>query len=183
MEKQLVYKGENPPQVDGIDWTVLKGHAVSQPLALDAVVNLPSQNSFFWRLHAEECGGGWTNTGRATIICSPKGEALKPYRIPRSGPLACGEHAFFVGASFVKIRVSHHRRDFDIGVWLFAINPDTGSVLARELWKASLPEENVLESIPNKLSKYVEAIKAAVAKATCYHCREPHFIKEGGNNK
>ena len=60
-----------------------------------------------------EGGGGYSNTGDATIIAGPKGEKKTPLYIRRRGPLACSYHALFVvREGDIVIESSHHRGDF-----------------------------------------------------------------------
>lgn len=43
-----------------------------------------------------ESGGGYINTGEATIIASPSGGPKKPVYIRNRGPLANGNHALII---------------------------------------------------------------------------------------
>ena len=65
-----------------------------------------------------ERGGGFTNTGRATVICGPEGQRKKPIYIRRSGSLSCGNHALIpVELGDVVIDAEHSHGDFLINVW------------------------------------------------------------------
>lgn len=120
-----------------------------------------------------ERGGGYTNTGEAVIIANGDGTAKRPIYIRRRGPLACENHALFVvKPGDIVVEASHHRRDFEIRVWCIdqILNEEAQLNLLHEFslgeWDAELPA-------------YLEAaVQAAMYKATCYHCRGPHFVIE-----
>ena len=120
-----------------------------------------------------ESGGGYSNTGEATIIAGPNGEKKAPLYTWRRGPLACAHHALFVvhGGDMV-ITANHHREDFEIRVWRIdqILKEEVRLTLIYEYsrgeWDAELPAS--LEA----------AVKAAMQKATCYHCREPHYVRD-----
>jgi len=142
-----------------------------------------------------ESGGGFSNTGRAVIIANADGTTKKPVYIRSRGPLACENHALFVvKPGDVMVEASHHRRDFEIRVWCI------DQILEEEAWLNLLYEfsrgewdnkdiERVfaaweagdlksIDDIDDKVYFLCRAILAAEEKATCYHCREPHFIVE-----
>lgn len=199
-----------------------------------------------------ECGGGYTNTGKATIIASAEGKKKKPVYIRRRGHLACAEHALFVieKGDYV-IEANHHREDFEISIYKI-INFFTeqyekpchrpiGTITKKEFkekfgikyeeaykkekyslrdmdeccsgfykitddiaFTYSFPESELVDLYTiEKITKTIDyagleivakysrgewdveppaclkaAIKAAKEKATCYHCREPHFAIE-----
>lgn len=120
-----------------------------------------------------ECGGGFTNTGEATIIASPSGGPKKPVYIRNRGPLANGNHALIIlEVGDYIIFANHHREDFEI-----------------ELYKVvDFEEDAAIVELEHEFSKgewdkeppaYLEqALHTAMHKATCYHCREPHYIKK-----
>ena len=57
-----------------------------------------------------ERGGGYSNTGEATLICDKDGWQKKAIYIRRSGSLACEEHALIpVKVGDVVVLASHHR--------------------------------------------------------------------------
>jgi len=133
----------------------------------------------FW-----ESGGGYSNTGESAIICDRHGQAKKAVYIRRRGHLANDRHALILinRGDFI-IQAWHHREDFLIKIFqvkdferevdyysdgteivkVYAIAEEK-FVFDRGEWDRDLPE-------------YLEAaVNAAIEKATCYHCREPHFI-------
>lgn len=190
----------------------------------------------FW-----ESGGGYTNTGEATIIANKDGQPKEAIYVRRRGHLANAQHALIVlEVGDYIIEANHHREDFEIQIFKildFEVKNGsyitTGKTLDRmtidqftekygELEKFSKMkgfyetyqiDEKIVAStrIPNEIEllelkeesyekayavvKQVNcfsmgewdkklpenlkpAVQAAMEKATCYHCREPHFAIE-----
>ena len=144
----------------------------------------------FW-----EAGGGYSNTGEATIIAGKNGLPKKPIYIRMRGQLANSDHALIpleVG-DFV-ILADHHRKDFYIEVLeITEFKEDSAIVKPFAIFEnGEWDNESVskvfhawetgnLESITDiddEIYHLCQAILAAQEKATCYHCREPHFIVE-----
>lgn len=126
----------------------------------------------FW-----EAGGGSTNTGEATIITSIDGQPKKAIYIRRRGQLANYQHALVIlEVGDYIIEANHHREDFEIEIYRvldFEVKEETYAVVeqvncfSRGEWDKEPPA-------------YLEqAVHTAMYKATCYHCRKPHYIKEG----
>jgi len=131
------------------------------------------------RLVLWESGGGYSNTGSAQIVCGLKGQKLIPIYICRRGSLACSRHAKFVvypRQGMVVVYVSHHRKDFIVRIDKVSFT-ESFLVDVERLWYGKeLDKSNIEDQIPTKLDRYLDAVKAAMNKATCYHCREPHYI-------
>lgn len=119
-----------------------------------------------------ESGGGYSNTGVATIIAGKNGEPKRAIYIKKRGHLANGQHALIplmVGDYIVE--ANHHRGDFEIEI-LKVIDFEEETAVVKQVncfsmgqWDAEVPT-------------YLEtAVETAIEKATCYHCREPHFIE------
>ena len=119
-----------------------------------------------------ERGGGYSNTGVAQIICGERGEPLSPIYVRRRGHLANGSHALFViRPGYHVIQADHHREDFYIKV-LSVVEIEGDEAICNLV---SLYSEGEWEPpLPNYLTA---AVKAAVEKATCYHCRSPHYVE------
>lgn len=118
-----------------------------------------------------ENGGGMTNTGYATIVCGPQGQALKPLFIPRG--YSNSDHAIFV----VKPGLTHLIHS-SIGKWGESCQVKIVTEIndQDEIKTETVAEyENGDGNIP---SIFQAAANAALTKAKCYHCREAHFIKE-----
>ncbi len=125
-----------------------------------------------------ESGGGFTNTGRAQIICDPNGRPKKAIYIRRRGELACREHALIpvCPGDFV-VRAYQHRGDFAISLWRLD---------QRYKWDGGERFLGVQLAVfddgewdhPEIAEEFQAAITAVKEKARCYHCREPHFVAE-----
>jgi hypothetical protein len=132
----------------------------------------------FW-----EAGGSSTNTGEATIIANKDGQPKKAIYVRRRGQLANSYHALvFLEVGDYIIEANHHREDFEIQIF---------RILDFEVKYIEMYEERYEETyaIMKQVSCYsmgewdaelptflAAAVQAAMEKATCYHCREPHFI-------
>ncbi|MHA1325543.1 MAG: hypothetical protein ACTSRL_22340 [Candidatus Helarchaeota archaeon] len=136
------------------------------------------------RLILWESGGGYSNTGSAQIICGLKGEPLKPSYIRTRGHRACAEHAKFSiwpGNKFIKVYASQWRGDYKVVISEISFSEDDFVITEVVLWEADeLHKGDIEEILPVKLDRYMAAVKAAMSKAFCYHCRTPHYIKEVG---
>lgn len=122
-----------------------------------------------------EEGGGMTNTGYARIITNGDGSPKKPVYVRSRGPLANENHALFVIApGDIIVQASHHREDFEIHVLRIAgIREEENTAILEQIYEYDMGEWNFPPS------EYIlPAIEAAKEKATCYHCRSPHFITE-----
>lgn len=120
-----------------------------------------------------ENGGGATNTGECTIIADANGRRKQAIYVKRAGHLSNGNHALIiVEAEDIIIKSYHKRKDFWIRI--YRIKGFDGECAITELvYEFSDGEWN--ESLPAYLQS---AVTAAMEKATCYHCREPHYIRE-----
>lgn len=120
-----------------------------------------------------ESGGGCTNTGAAVIIANGDGTAKEPVYVRRRGSLACAHHALFVvHEGDMIIEAEHHRRDFNIRIW------HIDQIQEEEAWLTLIYEYSRGEWDMDPEENFMPAIEAAVEKATCYHCREPHYARE-----
>jgi len=123
-----------------------------------------------------EYGGGKTNTGYARIIANGDGSPKKPVYIRRRGPLANEDHALFIiSPGDLVIQASHHREDFAIQILRIAgirqDSEDGDIAILEQIYLYDMGEWDV--DPPEYL---LPAIEAAREKATCYHCRKPHYI-------
>lgn len=119
-----------------------------------------------------ESGGGMTHTGGAALVTNKHGQPKSAIYIRTSGSLACLEHALIpisVGDHF--IIANHHRGDFTIEI--FCIKSINTTKLEAERVNLFDYDQWDTQLDPN----FNAAIDAARAKATCYHCRDPHFIR------
>jgi hypothetical protein len=135
-----------------------------------------------------EEGGGMTNTGFAQIVANPDGSPKHPVYIRRRGTLANTEHALFiVSKGDLVIKTDHHRKDFNTNVYRIANITEEEAELQliasyqQGEWDNNEIEEAMEAVKQNKFHSFYDiamAIITAEQKATCYHCREPHFIDE-----
>lgn len=200
-----------------------------------------------------ECGGGYTNTGEATIIAGKDGQPKKAIYVRRRGHLANSEHALVIlEVGDYVISASHHRKDFNIYIYKILQFKTEKFVEEKDRFvlKEKISEEEFVERYKQTYNEYIErrsseingltryyelpsgdycrkdswdcikeieiyekkteqkqkeedvaivelvyefsrgewdkeppayleaAVQAAMEKATCYHCREPHFIVE-----
>ena len=125
-----------------------------------------------------EQGGGWSNTGEAVIVTAPDASPIKPIYVRKSGSLACSNHALIpVNVGSVVIEAHHHRKDFFISVWQIKSIDETAK--AEMIAEYSMGEWVFSqEPHPEVADHLLAAVEAAQKKATCYHCREPHYIRE-----
>lgn len=122
-----------------------------------------------------ERGGGYTNTGVATIIAGKGGQPKRAIYIRQRGPLANDDHALIpVEVGDYIIYANHHREDFNIYIYKILDFDDVEDVaIVEPVHKFNRGEWD--KEPPASLEVAVEAAKQ---KASCYHCREPHFINE-----
>ena len=138
-----------------------------------------------------ESGGGYSNTGDATLIAGPKGEKKTPLYIRRRGPLACAHHALFVvRKGDIVIESSHHRGDFHHQVYrIVAIRGDEAEVeLIAEFSQGEWDTGSLGEKLEADLARMAAgeaptmelsiAVDTAEAKATAYHCRSAYYYAE-----
>lgn len=120
-----------------------------------------------------EQGGGASNTGSATIIAGLNGEKLTPVYINGRGHLSCGSHALFiVKEGYHVISVNHHRGDYEIEIYkITSINKEEKTANIELLYEYSRGEWD--KEYPEFLES---ALEAATDKASCYHCREVHYV-------
>lgn len=122
-----------------------------------------------------EAGGGCRNTGTATIIANKDGQPKKAAYIRGRGELANSAHALIileVGDHIIE--ASHHREDFYIEISRITGFENNGEEKFAIVEQVNRFSENEWDTeFPMFLKA---AVEAAVEKATCYHCREPHFV-------
>lgn len=137
-----------------------------------------------------ESGGGYSNTGEATIIAGPNGEKKVPLYIRRCGTLACAHHALFVvHEGDIMIHSSHHREDFSHRVYrLVAIRGDEAELeliaeFSHGQWAGPLRHKleadlaRMVAGEPPTMELSI-AVDMAEAKATAYHCRNAYYYLE-----
>ena len=120
-----------------------------------------------------EGGGGHRNTGDATIISGKDGQPKKAIYIRSRGSLANGNHALIIlEVGDYIVEANHHREDFEIEIFKIQDFEEETAVVekaycfSRGEWDKEPP------------ANLEQAVYTAMHKATCYHCREPHYIRD-----
>lgn len=122
-----------------------------------------------------ECGGGMSNTGDSRIIVDRHGEAKKAIYVRSRGQLSCSYHALIpVAVGDYIIMANHHRKDFNVYVYrVESIN------LEEEFLEAKLINTFSQNEWEQDLDFFLEKpVEASMNKASCYHCRTPHYIAD-----
>lgn len=179
MLQWIIKKEINSINVNGrkINLNMRKGHSILEDLTDIDTQDLINMG-FIPRAVRWEAGGGYSNTGDANIICSIAGASLKPVFVKTKGHLACGEHAMFLfypGQPWVEIEVRRWRSDYNVLINKYVLKND--EIEKETIWKIENVND-VINELPTRLKKFEEAIKVAIQKSNCYHCREPHYIKK-----
>jgi hypothetical protein len=130
-----------------------------------------------------ESGEGSAYAGEATIIAGKDG---KPKKTISRGQLANGEHALVIlePGDYI-INAFHYREDFEVSIYRVTgfekKEKETYAIVEWDNCKYN-KEHIICYGMPEwdtPLPAFLEdAVQAAMTKATCYHCREPHYIQE-----
>lgn len=121
-----------------------------------------------------ESGGGTSSGGCATIITKRNGDKPQAIFIPRSGHLACVEHALIPihpGYGVIIVRVSHGNLEGGIIGVVREILDDSATVEVISSFRLGEWDSPVPASVK-------PALEAAVAKASCHHCRSVYWAEE-----
>ena len=132
---------------------------------------------------AWEVGGGYTNTGEASIICDRNGQPKEAIYIRRRGHLANDRHALIlVNRGDYIVKAWQHRGDFLVKIYQ-VIDFEREA----EKYSDGVEAVNMYSFIREKyrfdrgewspdLPEFLEAaVEAAKDKALCYHCRCVHY--------
>ena len=131
---------------------------------------------------AWEAGGGMTNTGSAQIIARPDGERPYAVYIRRRGHLACAEHALIVVRPGFYIleadRWVKREKPFQVKIWKIEdiITEEDGYFAVARIQR-SMTVETVEMGVFYAPIHLQYAVKAAIEKTMCYHCRAPHYVR------
>ena len=132
-----------------------------------------------------ENGGGNSNSGDATVIAAKNGAPKKAIYVARGGHLSNGQHALIpVHVGDYIVSASHRREDWSIRIERIESIPACPPQTPPSGWID--PEDKLTTKLVNSFDRgewdspldenLVAAVDAAKNKATCYHCREPHYI-------
>jgi len=133
----------------------------------------------FW-----ESGGGISDTGEATIIAGKDGKPKNAIYVRSRGQLANCRHALIpIEVGDYIIVAFHYREDFQIEIYkVIDFEEVKGEMYAvMQYVNGKYNTEHIICYGMNEwdapLPAFLEAaVQAVMKKATCYHCREPHYI-------
>lgn len=131
--------------------------------------------------------------GSSTIICDEFGNMTKPLFIRRKGQLSCSEHALIIiHKNYVIIEVLYQEQNMLLSINILKIvglNIEKSIAETECVERLLFPyylesdisdaEERIENACDNnsKITIYKKAIISAYKKATCFHCKKPHFIR------
>jgi hypothetical protein len=155
-------------------------HVAELAALLDA---LPAETRVQRTVRLCESGGGYTNTGHATIVCGLQGEPLVGF----GGRARCDSaHAYFYVHAALVVSYGHHRGMGSGSVWLVGIDRTVRHRLGVEqvhLWRFDDGCQAIEVVTPERARDFefpTDAVAAAQQKARCYHCRSAFFVAAGG---
>lgn len=142
-------------------------------------------------INCVEQGGAEKSGGAAMIICGVGGQPIRPFWKVEDCGTRAREHARFcineesghpppaiatVEAFWRNPKGKSRKEGFRISEYRVVHVPRTGDAII------ALSEQTTWEGIPSSSNvppdKFGEAVLAALAKATCVGCREPHFVPD-----
>lgn len=173
--------------VEALRISVDAGRIEERRAELEAILDaLPSSARVQCTIHLSERGGGLTNTGHATVIAGMHGEPLRGF----GGSSRCGDdHAHFYVRSALVISYGHHRGQGCGTVTLVGVDCKARhhlGIVKTPIFKFEDGEHTEVcqeardAGISWDIDFPVEAVKAARAKARCYHCRSAFYTADGG---
>lgn len=169
--KQAVIK-EEIPIPGGFDGVCLEGHTV---LYISGKTELPEVfnpgRDFIRELLPGESGGGMTNTGAAIINCDTIGQPLRGFKNQKSGAGKYSTGTLFCSGHYITVNIERHGDEIHIDVVKSTVGFPTNTV--ETIWQYNGHIDD--RSYPADIEIYATAIKAAVEKSQCYHCRCLHF--------
>ncbi len=130
-----------------------------------------------------EQGGGFTNTGEATVIANSDGSPKKPLYVRTGGHLACENHALLpIKEGDLVIKASRHRNEYSILTYrIVKIEKEQAeleAIASHHIWYDEKKKKYFNEDGEKAL--LLDAEWAAVDKSTDYHCREPYWVLGSG---
>ena len=131
------------------------------------------------RVETYQSGGGWSNTGSCTVTTLANGS--KPETVAGGHYCNCSHAIYWISKGFV-IQCSYWNKDeYPWHGTIDWIEVNFGSGFKRyTVGRFKATSRDDIEIEPEKpelfrnLDKLLPAIKAAMRKARCYHCREEH---------
>ena len=127
-----------------------------------------------------EAGGGMTRTGHAQIVARYDGTPPKAVYVRRRGHLACGEHALVVvrpGMYIIEVHRRDKKAEFSVRIMRIEEIEFVEDEFVAVCDVVNFCARNIEEAIARAPVPLARAVRAAVEKSLCYHCREPHYCR------
>lgn len=121
-------------------------------------------------VRAVEKGGGASNTGHCQVVCGIDGRPLEPLE-GRCWGYALGDHAVFEAEALVIVSIARTRAGTTCSITNVSTKIEGRQIMlvGQELWRGPVSD------LPHKYDCYGDALKAAIEKSKCYHCRHSHY--------
>lgn len=168
--------GKNPKDISDDELLKLKEWLLSLPRIVPLAANEELlEMTKTGKAAAWERGGGFSKTGASVIWTGLDGKPLRPLFVRRKGERACKEHALLpINVGYFCIKATRN------AVTIFVVE-NLGKRFVRSPfradWVATL--KKVYQGPADGAPEFLKAAaKAAVEKASCYHCRTPHYIAD-----
>lgn len=116
-----------------------------------------------------ECGGGYTNTGGAQIICDHFGNAKKAIFVPRKGVDIGGAVIPVVAGDIIINNERWHEKNLISVIKIQSINNSIATL--KVIYRFSHNGNSDYKG------KYDNAINAAIDKSNDYHCRSVYYAR------
>jgi len=131
-----------------------------------------------------ECGGSYSSTGAARIICTGSGSPKRPVYLEIHKSRSGSRHALLpVRKGDYIVDLLRHRNDIAVIIRRLFEVPQIESDGKREIEGLKLGPNNLaLVACGGNEMRYVDeayqlAVQAALEKSECYHCHGPHFVQ------
>lgn len=156
--------------------SLIEKKIIEVPTASKKMVELPVELSRNGLTCMWESGGGYTNTGYATLIANDEYGKKKPIFIKKSGERACNEQALIVvRPGHVICKTHHHQGQHTTTIYrIVEIYQEEGVYKARCEITNSF-EDGTWSCLPSK--ELMDMARAAWEKAESYHSRTPVWVK------
>ncbi|MDD3170446.1 MAG: hypothetical protein WC410_02450 [Candidatus Paceibacterota bacterium] len=130
-------------------------------------LSIRNKNPFIL-LHLEESGGSNGSAGFGQIICDVDGGRLRPFRIEKKGIAGFN----VANEAAVVCALSKRGNIVGLSIELYKIQRSNNKVVVRRnlLFSGTNPR------LPEHLSRFKKAARAAVSKSRCQNCRHLHFV-------
>jgi len=169
--KQAVIKREIPVPA-GFKGVSLNGHTV---LYVGGTSELPeafdTDSDFIREVIPGESGESYTNTGAAMVSCDIAGKPLRGFKVQKSGAGKFSTGSIFVTGTYITVNFARQGDEIHVDLTKSLVKFPVNDV--ETIWEYNGHIDDI--SLPDTVSKYRDAIWAAVYKGQCYHCKCLHF--------